>query len=211
MNKIYKIFVFALSIVVFSSCQKDFLDRPPKDQVDAEFFFNSVKDLEVATNDFYTMLTTTGVYTGDVSSDNIVPLNPADRVRGSRIVPSGRGTGGWSWGRLRDINFFLANYKKVPDEAAQAKYSGIARFFRAYFYFDKVQRFGDVPWYNKVLEAGDPDLYKARDSRKLVMDSVLADIDYAIANIPAEVQLNRITKYSALFLKSRIALYEGTF
>src|SRR5690606_34398388 len=63
----------------------------------------------------------------------------------------------------------------------------------------------------KVLEADDPDLYKPRDSRKLVMDSVLADIDYAIENIPAEVQLNRITKYTALFLKARIALYEGTF
>jgi len=211
MKRLYNTFVFAILILAVSSCKDDFLDRPPKDQIDSEFFFNTVKDLELATNDFYPMLSPTSVYNDDNASDNIVPLISNERIRGGRIVPTNRGSGGWSWGRLRDINFFLANYKKVDDEAAQAKYGGIARFFRAYFYFDKVQRFGDVPWYSKVLEAGDPDLYKARDSRKLVMDSVLADIDFAIENIPAEIQLNRITKYTALFLKARIALYEGTF
>ena len=54
-------------------------------------------------------------------------------------------------------------------------YIGLARFFRAWFYFDKVKRFGDVPWINKAMEVDDPDLYAARDSRTLVMDSVLAD------------------------------------
>lgn len=211
MKRIYITSVFASIALLFTGCEKDFLDKPPKDVVDAEFFFKTATDLEVATNDFYTMLPTTGVYSDDASSDNIVPLTAADRVRGNRIVPTTRGSGGWSWGRLRDINFFLENYHRVPDEAAKRKYSGIARFFRAHFYFDKVKRFGDVPWYNKVLDAGDPDLYKARDPRKLVMDSVMADIDYAIANIPAEVKLNRITKYTALLLKARIALHEGTY
>lgn len=210
MNKAYFLGLLVLTSVLMS-CEKDYLERPPKDQVSAEFFFNTATDLEVATNDFYTMLPTTGTYTDDSSSDNIVPLTPADRVRGGRIVPTKRGSGGWNWTRLRDINFFLENYQKVEDEAAKAKYSGIARFFRAYFYFDKVVSFGDVPWYGEVLEAGDEGLYKPRDPRELVVDSMMADIDYAIENIPAEVQLNRITKYSALLLKARIALFEGTF
>ncbi|MGO3306816.1 MAG: RagB/SusD family nutrient uptake outer membrane protein, partial [Sphingobacterium sp.] len=200
-----------MTVFVFLSCEKDFLDRPAEDQVEAEFFFNTPEDLEVATNNFYTILSTTGVYNDDASSDNIVPLIAGDRVRGNRIVPTASGTGGWNWSALRKINYFLENYQKVQDEAAKAKYGGIARFFRAYFYFDKVKRFGDVPWYNKVLNAGDEDLYKARDSRQLVMDSVMADIDFAIANIPAEKKLNRITKYTALILKARIGLYEGTF
>ncbi|SJN42879.1 RagB/SusD family nutrient uptake outer membrane protein [Sphingobacterium sp. JB170] len=200
-----------MAVFVFLSCEKDFLDRPAEDQVEAEFFFNTPEDLEVATNNFYTILSTTGVYNDDASSDNIVPLIAGDRVRGNRIVPTASGTGGWNWSALRKINYFLENYQKVQDEAAKAKYGGIARFFRAYFYFDKVKRFGDVPWYNKVLNAGDEDLYKARDSRQLVMDSVMADIDFAIANIPAEKKLNRITKYTALILKARIGLYEGTF
>ncbi|MGX5689153.1 RagB/SusD family nutrient uptake outer membrane protein [Arcticibacter tournemirensis] len=211
MNKLYYTLVAIGMILSFSACKDDFLDRAPKDQVDAKFFFNTAKDLEVATNDFYKMLPTTAVYTDDASSDNIVPLIVSDKVRGSRIVPTKRGTAPWNWSSLRDINFFLANYHKCSDAAARAKYSGIARFFRAWFYFDKVKNFGDVPWYNKVLEADDPDLYKGRDSRVLVMDSVMADINYAVANIPAEKKLNAITKYTALLLKARIALHEGTF
>lgn len=206
-------FLFSFLIVssLFFSCDDDILDLPPEDQLVADQFFNTAKDLEVATNDFYTMLPTTGTYTDDSSSDNIMSLTPAARIRGGRIVPTQRGSGGWNWSRLRDINFFLENYKQVDNPDAQKHYGGIALFFRAYFYFDKVMRFGDVPWYGEVLEAGDERLYKARDSRALVMDSIMADIDYAIENIPAEVELNRITKYTAQILKARIALFEGTF
>ncbi len=212
MKRLYikKVFVLA-AVLLLTGCDDDFLDRPPRAEVDAEFFFNTAKDLEVATNDFYKMLPRLDVYTDDAASDNIVPLIASDRIRGGRIVPTARGSGGWSWGNLRDINFFLENYHKVNDEKAKAKYSGVARFFRAYFYFQKVKRYGDVPWYGKVLSAGDPDLYKPRDSRFLVMDSVMADINYAVANIPAEKQLNQITKYTALLLKARIGLHEGTF
>ncbi len=202
-----------LSIAVFlGACKKD-LDMPPKDRLDANVFFNTETDLEVYTNGFYEQLPGTTVYDAAYgeSSDDIVPLIVPDRIRGTRLVPVRRGTGGWTWSNLRSINYFLQNYQKCPDEAAKAKYGGIARFFRAFFYYDKVKTFGDVPWYNKVLEAGDEDLYKGRDSRKLVMDSVLADINFAVENIPAEIKLNRITKYTALALKARICLFEGTF
>lgn len=198
--------------MLFTACEKDYLDQRPEDQVDAEFFFNTPTDLEVATNYFYRMLPEKNLYEQDASSDNVMPLTPADRVRGGRIVPTSRGSGGWSWGNLREINFFLENYQKVDDAAAQAKYGGIARFFRAYFYFEKVKRFGDVPWYGEVVDAGDEELlYKKRDPREVVVDSIMADINFAVENIPAEKQLNRVTKYTALLLKARIALHEGTF
>lgn len=203
--------VLATALFSLSSCERDFLDRPAKDQVEAEFFFNTARDLEVATNNFYSILQTTEVYTDDAASDNIMPLSPNNRIRGNRIVPTAKGSGGWSWGDLRDINYFLENYHQVEDDAAKAHYGGVARFFRAYFYFEKVKRFGDVPWYGRVLDANDPDLYKPRDSRHLVMDSVMQDIDFAIDNIPAEKTLNRISKYTALLLKARIGLHEGTF
>ena len=209
--KYTSIILASSAVLMFGSCSKDFLNQPAEDQVEAPYFFNTQKDLEVATNDFYSMLATTEVYTNDANSDNIMPLNPADQIKGNRIVPVASGSGGWSWRNLRKINYFLENYHKVGSQAAKDKYSGIARFFRAYFYYDKVKTFGDVPWYGKVLSAKDPDLYKSRDPRQLVMDSVLADLDYAIKNIPAEKQLNLVTKYTALLLKARVCLFEGTF
>ncbi|MET3881930.1 hypothetical protein ABIE54_000819 [Chitinophagaceae bacterium OAS944] len=201
-----------ITVLYISSCNKsDLLDKTSKDSIDADKFFNTATDLQVYTNGFYDMLPTTTVYTDDQYSDNMIPLIVGDRVKGARIVPASNTGTNWQWADLRRINYFLEHYEKCPDNAAKLKYGGIARFFRAYFYYDKVKTFGDVPFYNKVLAANDPDLYKARDSRKLVMDSVLADINYAVANIPKEIQLNQVTKYTALLLKARICLFEGTF
>lgn len=212
MNKIKQLITMGLLSLVVVSCEDDILDQEPGDAITAEEFFNTAEDLEAYTNDLYSVLPTTSVYMEDADSDNILGVSASERIRGVRIVPTDRGSGGWAWGDLRKINFFLENYDRVDDEEARAKYSGIAKFFRAYFYFEKVKRFGDVPWYGEVIEQDDEDLLnKARDPREVVMDSVLADIDYAIENIPAEKQLNRITQYTALILKARIALYEGTF
>lgn len=213
MTKRYYIVLIALVSIMAWGCNKDFLDVPPKDKLEADIFFNTATDLEVYSNSFYNMLPSNALYDAAYgeSSDDIVPLIATDRVKGNRTVPVRRGTGGWDWANLRNINFFLEHYQRSSDEQAKKKYGGIARFFRAYFYFDKVKMFGDVPWYSNVLEAGDEELYKARDPRKLVMDSVLADINYAVENIPREVKLNQITKYTALLLKARICLHEGTF
>src|SRR5690606_41182398 len=79
------------------------------------------------------------------------------------------------------------------------------------FYFEKVKRFGDVPWYDTELGPSDEALYKPRDPRELVMTNMIADIDYAIANLPEEVSVFRVNKWTALALKSRFCLYEGTF
>jgi hypothetical protein len=213
MNTKYIHLVIILTGVLFFGCEDNYLDRPPKDRLDAETFFANAKDLEVYTNGFYqNMFPAPHSYESlDDADDNIVPLIVRDRVKGTRIVPVPRGSEGWSWNDLRSINFFLQNYYRCEDLQAKKKYGGIARFQRAFFYYNKVKTYGDVPWYGKVLEAGDKDLYKARDSRKLVMDSVLADINYAVENIPAEVKLTTITKYTALALKARICLFEGTF
>lgn len=215
MKNLYIIFSVAF-VLCLAACNKSYLDVTPKDKVDATAFFNNATDLNVYTNSFYDMLpypsgTIYTLYTDDAASDNIIPITTSDRVKGARVVPVAKGSGGWNFANLRSINYFLQNYGKCPDQAARLKYGGIARFFRAWFYYDKVKMFGDVPLYTKVLTADDPDLYKPRDSRKLVMDTVLADINYAIANIPKQIQLNTVTYYTALALKARICLYEGTF
>ena len=95
------------------------------------------------------------------------------------MVPTTAGT--WNWVMLRQINFFLSRSHQCEDSGVRAKYEALARFFRAYFYFEKVKRFGDVPWYDVVVGSGDADLLnKPRDSRKFVMEKGLEDLDYAI-------------------------------
>lgn len=202
MKKIFSI-LLALGLV---SCD---LDRLPLDAIAPETFFNTENDLLLYTNSFYNMLPSAEeVYNED--ADNVVKSSLRDEIQGTRVVPTSGG--GWSWSELRNINYFLANSGKSTDKKAVKKYNGLARFFRAYFYFEKVRRFGDVPWYSQPIESTDEQLLTAkRDPRTMIMDSVMADIDNAIANLDASRQVNTITKWTALALKSRIALYEGTF
>lgn len=94
------------------------------------------------------------------------------------------------------------------------KYTGVAKFFRAHYYFNMVKRFGDVPWLDHVPGTDDPALYKARDSRDFVMEKVIEDLDEAIRLFKKEnstKDLYHVTWWTAMALKSRICLFEGTF
>ena len=133
----------------------------------------------------------------------------ADEISGVRKpMPT---DGNWNWEKLREMNFFLSRASQVEDESVRLEYEGLTRFFRAYFYFEKVKRYGDVPWVDRPLGSDEEELYKGRDSRELVMEKVMEDVDFAIANLPEVQNVYRVTRWTARALKSRIALFEGTF
>jgi hypothetical protein len=195
-----------VAIVFFSACD---LEKYPLDAISPNTFFNTESDLRLYTNSFYLALpSATGVYNESV--DNIIKLDFGDEIRGTRIVPTSGG--GWTWNDLRNINFYLMNSQKCQDTNARTRYDAVARFFRAWFYFDKIKRFGDVPWYDEII--GDQDveqLQKARDPRALITDHILDDMNYAIDNLPTNHRMNEVTRWTALALKARICLHEGTF
>ena len=221
MNKF--IYTAIIAILLLSACKKS-LDLQPLSQISPDNSFASENELHLYVLSFYdTMLPTadgedsesvtdnsfTSLY-GE-NSDNIVLNGSSDKVIGRRTVPvSG---GGWKWKNLRNVNYFLQNYRRGGiSSSISNKYAATARFFRAYFYSTMVARYGDVPWYSQPIETTDEaQLTKGRDSRVLVMDSVLNDIDFAIANLPAAQSPGEVNKWTALALKSRLCLSEGTF
>lgn len=205
MMKKYIIIAFAATIVGLSSC--DMLDKEPLAQMSPENFFSTENELEAFSNTFYTIFPSTDLYSESV--DNVIGLELSEEVRGARVIPASGGD--WTWGTLRNINTMLGNIGNCEDVDVRRRYEGLARFFRAYFYFEKVKRFGDVPWYDKELSSTDPELYKPRDSREYVMQKLLVDLDYAIEYLPSEKSLYKVTKWTALALKSRACLFEGTF
>ena len=205
-NKITKWLMLCLSVVSLSACD---ITLYPEDKVTPGTYFKNESELQLFTNNFYTALpSATDVYADEAD----IIINPAldDAISGQRIIPETGG--GWSWTALRQINYYLENSYRCEDAAVRKHYDGIARFFRALFYFNKVVRFGDVPWYDQVVGSGDAALLnKARDSREYVMEKVLADLNYAIENVSDSKDVYRVTKWAALALKSRVMLFEGTF
>ncbi|EOR96180.1 Putative outer membrane protein [Arcticibacter svalbardensis MN12-7] len=205
-----KIILAIFLALIFVGCKTDFLERTPLSQISPENAFNTESELQLYVNSFYNSLPSgPEIYSED--ADNIVKTSLTPEQTGNRTVPLS--DGGWIWTDLRNINYFLSNYTKGGlSPAVTNKYVGVAKFFRAYFYFNKMIRFGDVPWYSKVIESNDiENLTKARDPRQLVIDSVIADLDFAIANCNTTVRSDQVTKWTALALKSRICLFEGSF
>lgn len=207
-----KITVFIVLLTGLSACQDDFLDRYPQTDISPELFFNSEDDLALYINGLLS-LPGTGSYLGDQSSDNMATTGAIELKTILTGTPSSQNiSGGWSWERLRDINYFLENYDKA-DVTADVKnhYAGLARFWRAQFYFNMVKRYSDVPWYSGTLNPDGEELYKPRDPRALVMDSVLADLDFAAANVRADVPAGTPGLWAVELFYARLALYEGTY
>ena len=192
--------------LVFASCE-DMLDKFPLDKLSPETFLSTETEMRSYTNAYYPMLPG-GFFSGG-QSDAVVGRNLDDEIRGARTINSGDGS--WSWTYLRRINTFLEYADNCKDEKLRNEYIGLTRFFRAYFYFEKVKKFGDVPWYDHTLGSDDEGLYKARDSRELVMQNIVADLDYAIDHLSDVHSDYRVSKWTALALKSRVCLFEGTF
>ena len=196
----------------FTSCGEDFLQRNPTKEVTDSNFFNSEAELELYSNGFYSYVPggTDLMATDFTASDNVEVSTYSAFLAGVRTVPASGG--GWTWTTLRNINYFLAHYRKANVSADRLNYyEGLAKFFRAWFYFEKIKMFGDVPWYSEPLETTSEELYKGRDSRVLVADSVLNDLNCAIRYLGVAKSPTRITRWTALALKSRFCLYEGTY
>ena len=212
-DRTMKKIIFPILAVVLglSSCE-NFLEKTPKDRLVPETYFRTETDLKLFSNSFYDNLLDKTPY--DEQSDVVFQKGTiSDELLGgtAREIPNDASDGGWSWKQLRKINTMLGHMGQCTDEAVAKKYTGLAKFFRTQFYFTKVRRFGDVPWYDKELGSRDSSLYKARDSRELVMNNMLNDIDDAISSLPEDVSVYRVNKWSALMLKAQFCLYEGTF
>lgn len=203
----FRYMILAVILLALTACE-DFLTRRPKDELSPDTYFKTETECQLYTNNFYTILpVATDFYQED--DDYIIPNSLSTKVIGNRVVPTTSGT--WNWNMLRQINFFLSRSHQCEDNDVREKYEAVARFFRAYFYFEKVKRYGDVAWVDEPIDANDKTLYRGRDPRAMVMEHVLEDIDFAIENLPSGKDVYRVTKWTALALKSRIFLFEGTF
>lgn len=207
---LYRYITYAGIALAAASCD---LDEMPQDAISPDSFFGSEADLEQYTNQFYLMEPDAAdLY--DEPSNLIVDglAQPAVLVGLNRTVPASGG--GWSWGNLRHINYYLQNSYRCSNEAARNYYDGVAHFWRAYFYFEKLKQFGEVPWYDQVLSSDQDELLaKPRDSRETVIRHIIDDCDEAARLLEVErvKSVYKISREAALALKSRACLFEGTF
>lgn len=194
--------------LMMTSCN---LTELPQAAITPETFFNTENDLRLYTNSFYGALPSASTFyteNVDITTGREIP----EIIRGAYVIPTTGG--GWhrdNWNELRNINFYLEHSVQCEDENARNRYDAVARFFRAWFYYRMVARFGDVPWYDYVVGDDSDGLSAPRDSRVFVTEKMIEDLDFAIDNLPVAGNVEEVNKWTALALKSRICLFEGTW
>ena len=222
------------------ACNDDFLERQPLDEINNDIFWNTENDLMVYNNSLYDLArndqnvpilmahddgfdsNNTSIWYLDEFTDNIAPIEPRhdfyQQVRaGKQNVPSNPELFGYrGWNFVRSINFGLENYNRANIEQEKIdQYAGEARLFRGWFYADKVQKFGDVPWLDSTLNLESEQLFAARTPRDEVMAHVLEDLDFATTALPDDWgdgnAPGRLNRWCALLVKSRVCLFEGTW
>lgn len=221
----FQLLIFSGMIAITTSCN-DFLDIDPSDNFSDETFWTSETNLRTYAWKFYDEFLGYGNAGGTTaeffflsggSNTTILSDDLANRDFLNFAPNALPNNTNWEnyFKSVRRANQMIEKLPLVPDLTNESRnhWEGVARFFRAYAYFRLVQRFGDVPYYDKAVNSGEntQEIYLPPMGRGEVMDKVLDDLTQA-ANLMYESEgTNTVNKYVALALKSRAALYEGTY
>lgn len=213
---IYILLLWFLTVLTFS-CNDDFLDRPPLDEISDPSYWKTANDLELYVNGLYTQLgqVRNAVFLDENSDNALSSQYQSSRLTGT--VSQTTDAIGSTYKNIRKINIMITNMSKVTDPEGD-QYKGEAYFFRAWFYFDVLKSVGAAQIVKKPLSSNDEELYTIlRSPRDSVADFILSDLDSAINLLKTKIEITksgdgqRINKGAALAFKSRVALYEGSW
>lgn len=217
MKKLHILAIAALSAAVFTGCN-DFLDNnryPLTDIENSPAYWSNSSNCQLQVDRFTDELSqaygtsANGWFLFKTLSDDQVGSNFADWAYPTETSKVSE----WNFRVIRGCNYIIEGVAGSSlSNAEKANFTGIARMVRGYKYYTLVRMFGDVTWEDKVVDVDDNEiLYGPRTPRDEVMDYVLEDLQYAVANIAAESSKTTWSKDYARAILSEVALYEGTF
>lgn len=210
-----------LSIFLWCSCDS-FLDQIPQSAISPEKYLVEASQLEAYANNLYEILPSGVILTIDQNTDNQAAISFSSKYAPGEWKVSHTDGSNWNFTNIYHCNYFLEQvlprYEtgKISGSIDNIKhYIGEIYFFRAYEYFKRYQALGDFP----IITETKPDeievLIEAskRSPRNEVARFILSDLDKAIEfmEFNPDNRRTRVNKESALLVKSRVALYEGTF
>lgn len=182
-------------------------NNPLSSNSEMQMYLNQFYETAFAAHPYYV---DGGIAFGDNRSDNMIPKTPNQRLAGRLKV--GDATPLAEYNQIRNANFILLNAGNNKSAGAERdQFVGEAYFFRALFYFHLVQKYGDVAWVDNILTMSEADV--ERSSRTVIIDHILDDLTKAstLLSKASDNSSMRVHKDVALALKSRVALYEGTW
>ncbi len=214
------VYILFVTVLTLGSCQKDFLERPPLDELVDETFFKNEEQLLLALNGCYAYLKGKNTVDMENLGDNTLNSSQNDNLRistGNYNTDLGVLNSEWAnaYDGIRRCNAFLENYQKAEGrQTVKDAYASEVRFIRAYLYSYLTLFFGDVQLIKKTLLITDPEVMGTRNKKSEVVDFILTELQEASVNMPLTqtgTTLGRVTRGAALALKARLALYNQRY
>ncbi|MCM1484122.1 MAG: RagB/SusD family nutrient uptake outer membrane protein [Muribaculaceae bacterium] len=220
MKKLYISALIASMALGMTSCYD--LNQEPQGVLSSAAPFKTVAEMQSYLNQFYQSAVRTqdfaaggggGIAGNDCSSDNMAANSVNQRMAGKTSLGNGNSLGQYTY--IRNVNFLLSNLDNC-DAKGSTSYNqcvGEAYYFRAWYYYQMLINYGGVAWVESPLEADLALMDLQRESRSVIADHILADLDQAIANLGEQSRSGsfRIHRDVARALKSEVALFEGTW
>lgn len=223
-----KIILSGALVFAAASCNEDFLQKEPLNILTDESFFQTPEQAIEATNAVYNMLRRWEVHvfsyvgmTDLVSDDADKGSTPTDAnflleidnltYNAGNLAPNTV----WN-GYYRGIYRANTAIERLPavemDEALKNRLIAECRLLRAYYYFNMVRWFGDLPLITKPLTPSEFD--QPRKPQAEVYAQIIADLEAAAATLPETypaAELGRVTKGAANGLLAKVYLTLGDF
>ena len=219
-----RIIYLMVSVLAVMSCNDDFLEHAPKDQMTDANFWQTEDHIRSVANTFTEALQ--GKYWLNIT-EIMADSAPWAVTTAFRTIGAGNFTTETSqinslwvtaYTGIGRVNYFLNNYKRAVNvsEEIRERYAAEAYFYRAYNYWVLTTYFGDVPYITSELNVDSPDVYRGRDKREEIIKAVTKDLEDHYKNLPEYIsagstEFGRISQCAALALLSRIYLYNEMY
>jgi hypothetical protein len=205
-----------------TGCDKFLTVDPPYTQ-DVENFFQTPEDYDRALTGAYDMLQASflTLWLGEIASDNSIAggesvndspgLHQIDAMQHGGVNNELRNVLRWNYTGITRANYILENKDNI-DFPGKAHILAEAKFLRAYYYFELVKYFGDVPLIVDRRIGIEEALQIPRSSKDEVYAQIEQDLIDAVAVLnPVASQKGRATKGAAQAFLGKVYLYQNKF
>ena len=213
MKSLVYISISCLGLGILAGCSKQ-LDQQPPSSVTTSNFYSNTNDFTQAVTGVYNQLRTYPdqvLWMGEMRSDNIIAASDGNRdwqgindfspnlTTTSFIVTYWDNNFNGIYNANTVLDALAAKGTNVTDTALRRRFGGECHFLRAFYYFQLLRLYGEVPVIQHALLPGQVDTIP-RSPIPAVYNLIISDLQYAIANLPPSydaADVGRATSYAA--------------
>jgi hypothetical protein len=221
-NKIVAIMLL-LVIVTMSSCKKDLLKQSDPNKLSSDVFFTKVSDATAALYGAYVAARECfyKTYAWDGGSEMMYSRISARPYSGYAPANTFGSSVARHWNDayrcINRSNYVIVNARKMEANTTNAsditelhRIEGEAMFLRSITYFRLIDLWGDVPYYENILDGNNEAYSLTRTSKATIKDKIIAQLDTAAGYIPisvAKAEQGRTTRAAVYGYRGKIKLY----